>query len=80
MIFPRTNLNLREVVLEYQFHFEVFDTYWIWIAKGLGMTLYISIVAMFFALIIGLIVALIRLSKIKPVALLDEAATRQKKN
>jgi len=59
--------------LEYQFHFEVFDTYWIWIAKGLGMTLYISIVAMFFALIIGLIVALIRLSKIKPVALLGRA-------
>jgi len=59
--------------LEYQFHFEVFDTYWTWIAKGLGMTLYISIVAMFFALIIGLIVALIRLSKIKPVALLGRA-------
>jgi His/Glu/Gln/Arg/opine family amino acid ABC transporter permease subunit len=59
--------------LEYQFHFEVFETYWPWIAKGLGMTLYISIIAMFFALLIGLIVALIRLSKIKLVALIGRA-------
>lgn len=59
--------------MEYQFHFEVFETYWPWIAKGLGMTLYISIVAMFFALIIGLIVALVRLSKLKPVALIGRA-------
>ncbi len=59
--------------MEYQFHFEVFETYWPWIAKGLGMTLYISIIAMFFALIIGLIVALIRLSKLKPVALIGRA-------
>ena len=42
--------------MEYQFHFEVFRTYWPWIAKGLGMTLYVSIIAMFFALLIGLVV------------------------
>ena len=46
----------------YEFHFEVFGTYWTWIAKGLGLTLYISIVAMIFALIIGLVVALLRIS------------------
>ena len=59
--------------MEYQFHFEVFRTYWPWIVKGLGMTLYISIIAMFFALLIGLIIALIRLSKLKPVALIGHA-------
>jgi His/Glu/Gln/Arg/opine family amino acid ABC transporter permease subunit len=59
--------------VEYQFHFEVFKTYWPWIAKGVAMTLYISIIAMFFALLIGLIVALIRLSKHKPVALIGRA-------
>ena len=59
--------------MEYQFHFEVFKTYWPWIAKGLGMTLYISIVAMIFALIIGLVVALLRLSKIKAISLIGHA-------
>jgi len=59
--------------LEYQFHFDVFETYWTWLAKGLGMTLYVSIVAMFFALIIGLLVALLRLSKIKALSWVGQA-------
>jgi len=59
--------------LEYQFHFDVFETYWTWLAKGLGMTLYVSIVAMFFALIIGLLVALLRLSKIKALSWIGQA-------
>ena len=59
--------------MEYQFHFDVFETYWTWLAKGLGMTLYVSIIAMFFALIIGLLVALLRLSKIKVLSWVGQA-------
>ena len=51
--------------MAYTFHFEVFETYWTWIAKGLWITIYISIISMFFALIIGLIISIFRLSKIK---------------
>ena len=40
------------------FDFEVFETYWTWIAKGLWITIYISIISMFFALIIGLIISI----------------------
>ena len=47
----------------YEFHFEVFDKYWTWIASGLGLTLYISLLSMFFALITGLAIALLRISK-----------------
>ena len=47
----------------YEFHWEVISTYWTWIAKGLGLTLYISILSMVFALITGLLVALFRISK-----------------
>ena len=50
--------------MDYTFHFEVFETYWTWIAKGLWITVYISLIAMFFALLIGLLVAILRLSKI----------------
>ena len=50
--------------MDYTFHFEVFETYWTWIAKGLWITIYISLIAMFFALLIGLLVAILRLSKI----------------
>ena len=50
----------------YEFHFEVFDKYWTWIASGLGLTLYISVMGMFFALITGLLVALARISKSLP--------------
>jgi His/Glu/Gln/Arg/opine family amino acid ABC transporter permease subunit len=59
--------------LNYEFHFDVFKTYWPWIVKGLGMTLYVSIIAMIFALIIGLIVALFRLSPIKVFSQLGRA-------
>ena len=50
--------------MAYTFHFEVFETYWTWIAKGLWITVYISIISMFIALIIGLIISILRLSKI----------------
>ena len=50
--------------MDYTFHFEVFETYWTWIAKGLWITIYISIISMFFALIIGLIISIFRLSRI----------------
>ena len=51
--------------MAYIFHFEVFNTYWTWIAEGLWITIYISVISMFFALIIGLIISILRLSKIK---------------
>ena len=51
--------------MAYTFHFEVFNTYWTWIAEGLWITIYISVISMFFALIIGLIISILRLSKIK---------------
>ena len=51
--------------MAYTFHFEVFNTYWTWIAEGLWITIYISVISMFFALIIGLIISIMRLSKIK---------------
>ena len=50
--------------MDYTFHFEVFETYWTWIAKGLWITIYISIISMFIALIIGLIISIFRLSRI----------------
>ena len=50
--------------MEYTFHFEVFETYWTWIAKGLWITVYISVISMIFALIIGLFISILRLSKI----------------
>ena len=50
--------------MEYTFHFEVFETYWTWIAKGLWITIYISAISMIFALIIGLFISILRLSKI----------------
>ena len=50
--------------MEYTFHFEVFETYWTWIAKGLWITIYISMISMIFALIIGLFISILRLSKI----------------
>tara|TARA_B100000678_G_scaffold287795_1_gene295033 strand:- start:39 stop:695 length:657 start_codon:yes stop_codon:yes gene_type:complete len=57
----------------YEFHWEVISNYWTWIAKGVGLTLYISIVAMFFALTTGLLVALLRISKSLPLALFGRA-------
>ena len=57
----------------YEFHFEVFDKYWTWIASGLGLTLYISVLGMFFALILGLLVALARISKSLPLSLFGRA-------
>ena len=50
--------------MEYTFHFEVFETYWTWIAKGLWITIFISMISMIFALIIGLFISILRLSKI----------------
>ena len=50
--------------MEYTFHFEVFETYRTWIAKGLWITIYISAISMIFALIIGLFISILRLSKI----------------
>ncbi|HIG09448.1 MAG TPA: amino acid ABC transporter permease [Alphaproteobacteria bacterium] len=51
--------------MDYTFHFGVLGTYWIWLAKGLWITIYISIISMFLALIIGLIISICRLSKIR---------------
>ncbi len=50
--------------MEYTFHFEVLEAYWAWIAKGLWITIYISVISMIFALIIGLFISILRLSKI----------------
>ena len=50
--------------MDYEFHFEVFETYWTWILSGLWITIYLSIISMFFAFFMGLVIALMRLSKI----------------
>ena len=59
--------------MAYTFHFEVFNTYWTWIAEGLWITIYISVISMFFALIIGLIISILRLSKIKVLVMFSKA-------
>ena len=59
--------------MAYTFHFEVFETYWTWIAKGLWITIYISIISMFLALIIGLIVSICRLSKINILVIFSQS-------
>jgi len=58
--------------MEYTFHFEVFETYWTWIAKGLWITIYISVISMIFALIIGLFISILRLSKIYILVLISK--------
>lgn len=50
----------------YEFHFEVVLQQWQWIARGLGMTLYISTVSMVLALVLGLVIALCSLSSLAP--------------
>ena len=59
--------------MDYTFHFEVLETYWTWLAKGLWITVYISIISMFFALIIGLIISICRLSKIKVLVIFSQS-------
>ena len=59
--------------MAYTFHFEVFETYWTWLAKGLWITVYISIISMFLALIIGLIISICRLSKIKILVIFSQS-------
>lgn len=54
----------------YEFHFEVVLQQWQWIARGLGMTLYISTISMACALVLGLLLALCSLSRLAPVRLL----------
>lgn len=50
----------------YDFHFEAVFQQWQWIARGLAMTLYISVASMALALVLGLAVALCSLSRIGP--------------
>jgi His/Glu/Gln/Arg/opine family amino acid ABC transporter permease subunit len=50
----------------YEFHFEVVLQQWRWIARGLGMTLYISTLSMTLALVLGLVIALCGLSAFRP--------------
>ncbi|MBT4369876.1 MAG: amino acid ABC transporter permease [Candidatus Marinimicrobia bacterium] len=59
--------------MDYTFHFEVLENYWTWLAKGLWITVYISIISMFFALIIGLIISICRLSKIKVLVIFSQS-------
>ena len=59
--------------MDYTFHFEVLETYWTWLAKGLWITVYISIISMFLALIIGLIISICRLSKIKVLVIFSQS-------
>ena len=49
---------------EFQWDF-VFDR-WELLAKGLGMTLWVSLLGMIVALVLGLLIALMRMSKFKP--------------
>ena len=59
--------------MDYTFHFGVLGTYWIWLAKGLWITIYISIISMFLALIIGLIISICRLSKIRILVIFSQS-------
>lgn len=52
--------------MAYELHFEAVLQPWRWIALGLGTTLYISIVSMTLALVLGFVVALCRLSSLAP--------------
>jgi His/Glu/Gln/Arg/opine family amino acid ABC transporter permease subunit len=54
----------------YEFHFEAVLQQWQWIARGLGMTLYISTVSMTLALVLGLAIALCSLSPSAPLRFL----------
>lgn len=51
----------------YDFHFEVVLAQWQWIVKGLGMTLYLAAVSMTCALAVGLLVAILGLSRVAAV-------------
>lgn len=51
---------------DFEFHWDfVFDR-WELLAKGLGMTLWVSFLGMIVALVLGLLIALMRMSKFKP--------------
>ena len=51
---------------DFEFHWDfVFDR-WELLAKGLGMTLWVSLLGMIVALVLGLLIALMRMSKFKP--------------
>jgi His/Glu/Gln/Arg/opine family amino acid ABC transporter permease subunit len=57
----------------YDFQFDVVFSQWRWIAAGLGMTLLISVVSMVLALGLGLVVALMSLSRLGPVRWIADA-------
>jgi His/Glu/Gln/Arg/opine family amino acid ABC transporter permease subunit len=57
----------------YDFQFDVVFSQWRWIAAGLGMTLFISVVSMVLALGVGLVVALMSLSRLGPVRWMADA-------
>ncbi len=53
----------------YEFHFEIVFEQWQWIARGLGVTLYIATISMALALALGLFIALCSLSRFPPIRL-----------
>jgi His/Glu/Gln/Arg/opine family amino acid ABC transporter permease subunit len=53
----------------FQFRWDMVAQRWDWLATGLAMTIYLTVVSMAVALVFGLILALFRMAKFRPVSL-----------
>ena len=51
----------------FEFRWDVVAQRWDWLASGLGITVYLTVVSMAVALVLGLIIALLRMAKFRPV-------------
>jgi His/Glu/Gln/Arg/opine family amino acid ABC transporter permease subunit len=53
----------------FEFRWDVVAQRWDWLASGLGITVYLTVISMAVALVLGLIIALLRMAKFRPVSL-----------
>jgi len=53
----------------FEFRWDMVAQRWDWLATGLGMTVYLTVVSMAVALVFGLILALFRMAKFRPLSL-----------
>ena len=58
--------------MSFEFRWDFVTSRWELLASGLGITLYVSVISMALALVLGLIIALIRMSKHRPVSLVAQ--------
>lgn len=58
--------------MNFEFRWDFVTSRWELLASGLGITLYVSILSMALALLLGLIIALLRMSKLRPVSFLAQ--------